>query len=331
MSEWNIAGWEVLGRIARGSTADVLLARPDLSGEVTPAALSLGLAPVSGGLDQRVVLKRLYPHLAANEEFVRMFVDEIRLMSLLRHDGVVDVFDLDEDDDSFYAVLELVDGPSLSAAVRLHQKQTGHANVDVEFAAAVVARVCAALDVVHNAVDKDGVALELVHRDVNPQNVLLGRDDVVKLADFGVARSSVGRKNGVLAARDTNAGVLKGKASFLSPEQLKGDQVDARADLFATGVTLYALLGGGLPFTGNSDVELLDAIVHNAPTPLSSLSSSSTLPKALSSLVASLLEKTPAQRPQTAREVREALLPFAGGVDVVGCFVRGLGLPSLRS
>lgn len=322
MGEWNIAGWEVLGRIARGSTADVLLARPDLTGEVTPASLSLGFA----GVDQRVVLKRLYPHLAANEEFVRMFVDEIRLMSLLRHEGVVDVYDLDEDDDSFYAVLELVDGPSLSAALRLHQKLRGSAAVDVALAAAVVGRVCAALDVVHGAKDKDGVALELVHRDVNPQNVLLGRDDAVKLADFGVARSAVGRKNGILAARDTNAGVLKGKASFLAPEQLNGGTVDARADLWAVGVTLYALLAGALPFHGGSDVELLDAIVHSAPSPLPS-----TLPPRLTSLVTSLLEKSPASRPPRAADVAAALGEFAGGTDVVGSFVRGLGLPSLRA
>ena len=327
MNDWHIAGWEVLGRIARGSTADVLLARPDLTGEVTPAALSLGLA----SLEQRVVLKRLYPHLAGNEDFVRMFVDEVRLMARLRHDNIVDVYDLDEDGESFYAVVELVDGPSLSAALRLHHKKSGGAAVSIDVAATVVARICAALDVVHRATDNDGLPLELVHRDVNPANVLVGRDDVVKLADFGVAHSARGRKGGILAARDTNAGVLKGKASFLSPEQLRSGAADQKSDLWAVGVTLYALLSGRLPFVGDSDVELLDRIVHDDPPSLSSSSASSsvTLPPALTALTMALLSKDPAQRPASARDVAAAVAPFVDD-GVVGRFVFGLGLPSLR-
>jgi serine/threonine-protein kinase len=334
MSEWHIAGWQVLGRIARGSTADVLLAQPDLSGEVTPASLSLGLSgPLTAEGGQRVILKRLYPHLAANEDFVRMFVDEIRLMSLLQHEGIVDVKDLDEDDETFYAVLELVDGPSLSAALRLHQRQRDH--VDAGVACAIAARVAAALDVVHHAtapVDggpQSGAPLALVHRDVNPQNILLGRDDAVKLSDFGVARSAAARKNGILAARDTNAGVLKGKVSFLSPEQVQGKDVDARADLFALGATLYRMLTGHVPFAGDSDVALLDAIVHTTPPPPSA--SQPSLPSSLDALTLSVLEKDPARRPQRARDVAVALGEFQGASGVVGDFVKGLGLPSLRS
>lgn len=316
-----MAGWEVLGRIARGSTADVLVARAALSGDETPASLALGLVTA----DRRVVLKRLYPHLAADEDFVKSFVDEVRLMSLLRHRGIVDVLDLDEDDETCFAVLELVDGPSLSAALRLHAKKQQH--VDVAVVKAIGARVAEALHVVHSACDpKSGEPLLLVHRDVNPQNILVGRDGAVKLADFGVARSAPGRLNGILAARTTNAGVLKGKVSFMSPEQLKGDVVDGRADLFALGATLYLLLTGSLPFTGGSDIELFEAIAnHEPPAP----SQARPAVAALDDLVMSLLHKDPARRPASADEVHQALSGIED--DVVAAFVTGLGLPSLRA
>jgi serine/threonine-protein kinase len=329
MNTWRMAGWEVLGRLARGSTADVLVARAALSGDETPASLALGLVTA----DRRVVLKRLYPHLAADEDFVKSFVDEVRLMSLLRHRGIVDVLDLDEDDETCFAVLELVDGPSLSAALRLHARThpegQGHVAVDVAVVRAIGARVAEALHVVHTARDpKTSEPLLLVHRDVNPQNILVGRDGAVKLADFGVARSAPGRANGILAARTTNAGVLKGKVSFMSPEQLRGDVVDGRADLFALGATLYVLLTGSLPFCGGSDVELFEAIANHAP-PAPSQQRAEPGVSALDDLVMGLLEKDPARRPASADEVHKAL----SGVedDVVAAFVSGLGLPSLRA
>ncbi len=327
-----MAGWEVLGRIARGSTADVLVARAALTGDETPASLALGLVTA----DRRVVLKRLYPHLAADEDFVKSFVDEVRLMSLLRHRGIVDVLDLDEDDETCFAVLELVDGPSLSAALRLHTAAQHHP-IPVVVAAAVVSRVAEALQVVHRACDpKTSEPLLLVHRDVNPQNILVGRDGAVKLADFGVARSAPGRKNGILAARTTNAGVLKGKISFLSPEQLRGGVVDHRSDLFALGSTLYLLLTGALPFVGGSDIELFEAIGNLTPLPPSRVRNDPAV-AALDELVMALLSKDPAQRPSGADEVSEAL----NRIDTVSCatdsdalvaaFVGTLGLPSLRA
>jgi serine/threonine-protein kinase len=257
-----------------------------------------------------------------------MFVDEVRLMSMLRSDNIVDVYDLDEDDETFYAVVELVDGPSLSAALRLHQKKNGDPAIAIDVAARVVVDVCDALSVVHSAKDADGAPLDLVHRDVNPQNILVGRDDVVKLSDFGVARSSLLRKSGSLVASGTDAGVLKGKASYLAPEQVLGHAVDHRADLFAVGVTLYVAVTGYAPFVGGSDVELLDAIAHQRPQAPSTLL---TLPKPLEALTLALLEKDPAQRPSSAADVKAELAAFAGASNVVGEFVRGLGLPSLRA
>lgn len=345
---WRVAGWEVLGRIARGSTAEILLARAALLDDPTPSSLAVGLLTAH----RRVALKRLYPHLSADEDFLKSFLDEVRLMSLLRHHGIVDVFDLAEDDETCFAVLELVDGPSLAAALRLQAKQ--QQAVPLAVVATIVARVAEALQFVHDACDPaTGQALLLVHRDVNPQNILVGRDGGVKLADFGVARSAPGRKNGILAARTTNAGLLKGKVSFMSPEQLRGEVVDSRSDLFALGVTLYLLLTGSLPFVGASDVELFEAISTHTPTAPSHHRDDEGV-RAFDSLVMALLEKDPARRPRQACEVQTEIssvlsrvssgvvksglhsglhsgLSKPGNDDVVAAFVTGLGLPSLRA
>ncbi len=314
-SSWRIKSWEVLGRIARGSTAEVLLARP------------------AAAVSQRVVLKRLYPHLAADDDFVRMFADEARLLSLWHHRGIVGVFDLDDDDETFFAVLELVDGPSLSAALRLFGRP-----LPLDLAAAIGARVAEALDVVHTTRDpQTHEPLLLVHRDVNPHNVLLGRDGAVKLSDFGVARSAAGRKSGLLTAHDTSVGAIKGTRLFLSPEQLRGAPLDPRSDLFSLGIVLYQMLTGVSPFAGDSDVASLDALLHKTP-PLPSTTSEASRP--LDDLVMALLDKEPARRP-TSAEARAALQAHRATDDdsnddndtdaAIAGFVVGLGLPSLRA
>ena len=174
-----IGRYRVLGQIARGGSADVFVGVPDDDG-----------GPVPRG--QRVALKRLHPHLAADEAYVRRFLDEARLGARLRHPGLVRVLDLDEDDDTFFAALDLVDGPSLSAAIRLVRAQAARVPPDVVIAIGV--GVAAALAHVHAARDPaTGRALGLVHRDVNPQNIVVGVDEggqgCVKLVDLGVARA----------------------------------------------------------------------------------------------------------------------------------------------
>lgn len=324
--QWTVGHYSVLGRIARGGTSNVLLAYP----RDRPQA-------------PRVVLKRLYSHLAENEDFVHMFVDEVRLMSLLHHRGVVSVYDLDDDGESFFAVLELVDGPSVAAALRLRDDGVFPA----EAAVAVAARVAEALHVVHELVDPDrGEPLHIVHRDVAPANVLLGVDaggrGVVKIGDFGVARSTAGRRSGLLSARDTQAGLRKGRASTMSPEQVMGRDIDRRTDLWALGVTLWTMLVGAPPFRSDDEAHLLDAITH-APTPrLSEARAAAGLQRdplvariapRLELLLTQLLAKDKVARPSTAAVVADelrALVPAEREDDVVATLVRSLGLPSLR-
>jgi serine/threonine-protein kinase len=340
-----IGGYEVLGRIARGSTGDVFLATPWLAGDDTPAAVVLGL--VAAG--RRVGLKRLYPHLALDEDFLRMFVDEVQLMSRFRHEHIVGVHDLDEDGETCFAVLELVDGPSLSAALRVRARQRGVAQtgLPVEAAVAIAAAVADALVAVHALRDAtSGEPLELVHRDVNPQNVLVGQDGAVKLADFGVARSVVGRRSGVLKTKETTAGTRKGKASYLAPEQILGRHpldasrpIDQRADLYALGATLWCLLCGAPPFVAPTEIALFDAVLQ-APTPrlkdVGDVVGDVADDAVLDALLASLLARDPDARPADAVAVRAALQAWLGarGVDIttaVADAVMDLGLPSLRT
>ncbi len=339
-----IGGYDVLGRIARGSTADVFLATPHPGGDDTPAAVVLGLV----GAGRRVALKRLYPHLAIDEDFVRMFVDEVQLMSRFRHEHIVQVHDLDEDKETCFAVLELVDGPSLSAALRVRARRFPggvHTGLPAEVAVAVSAAVADALIAVHDLTDaRTAEPLELVHRDVNPQNILVGRDGAVKLADFGVARSVIGRRSGTLTTKETTAGSRKGKASYLAPEQILGRHpldparpIDQRADLYALGATLWCLLTGAPPFVAESEVALFDTVLQ-APTPrLRELEDNRLATDAdLDALLQTLLARSPDDRPENAMTVRTALRDWLGArnIDptaVVAAAVVDLGLPSLRT
>lgn len=308
-----IGPYDILGRIGRGGSADILLASRD---------------------GQRVVLKRLHDHLAEDEIFVRMFLDEARVMSLLPHENIVRVFDLREDQGTCFTAMELVDGPALSAVVKL----AGALPVDV--LCAIAARVADALAFVHAARDpQSGAAYDLVHRDVAAPNILLSRDGDVKLTDFGVVRSRTARTLGILSSETTKSGTLKGRLSTMSPEQLRGEAVDARADLFSLGVVLWESATGdrlwkppmepqGLSL-GNTPREEATAtpfdvahqILHASAPPLDN---------AIGSLVAQLLEKDRDKRPASAADVAAQLRVHAAPREAIARLVQSLNIPTLR-
>lgn len=299
-----IGPYEVIGRIGRGGSADVLLA-------VTGAG--------------RCVIKRLHEHLAADETFVRMFLDEAHVMSLLPHPNIVRVFDLGEDGPTCYTAMELVDGPHLGAVDKLLREAGRPMPVDV--IVAIGAAVAEALAFVHAAVDPvSGDALALVHRDVAAPNILVSRHGEVKLTDFGVVRSQHARALGIMSSEPTKAGVIKGRRSTMSPEQVLGHTLDERADLFSLGVVLWESLAGTRLWTAEGDAAIIEAIV-SAPAP--SLPRAD-VPPALVALLAALLEKAPGDRPRTGAEVASALRSM-GAADgrAIGELVRSLGVPSL--
>jgi eukaryotic-like serine/threonine-protein kinase len=291
-----IGPYEILGRIGRGGSADILLAERN---------------------GKRVAIKRLHEHLAEDEIFVRMFLDEARVMSLLPHENIVHVFDLGEDGGTCYTAMELVDGPALSAVVKL----AGALPVDV--LCAIGACVADALAFVHAARDPaSGVPLDLVHRDVAAPNILLSREGDVKLTDFGVVRSRTARTLGILSSETTKGGVLKGRKSTMSPEQVLGKAIDARADLFSLGVVLWECATGRKLWDAGA-LDVVDQIVNSPAPPLDAA-----LP--IAPLVAQLLAKDRDKRPTTASDVAARLRVHAAPRKSIAKLVQSLNVPSLR-
>lgn len=248
------------------------------------------------GFEKDVAIKRIRAFLAGDEQFVQMFIAEARVASRLNHANLVQVFEFDKHQDTYYLAMELVRGHSLWD-VRRRSKELMEP-MPPTLVAHVGAEVARGLAYAHRLSDK-GKPLNLVHRDVTPHNVLLSFDGAVKLADFGVAKHS---------ASSTAAGVLKGKFAYMSPEQARGDPLDGRTDLFALGIVLWENLTGGRLFDGDSDVAVLRAVQSSAIAPPARLNPD--VPEALSAVVMKALERDPAQRYQNAQELERALAGF---------------------
>lgn len=234
--------YRLLRKLAKGGMAEVHLAQAD-----GPA-----------GFSKTLVVKRILPHLAEDSSFVEMFLNEARLAALLNHPNIVQIFDLGEQDGSYYIAMEYVDGPSLRALLR--RAQAVGKPVPPEHAAKIVSLVCDGLGFAHDFVDK-GRPLNLIHRDISPDNVLLSRAGSVKVVDFGIAKAATGNNL-------TKTGTLKGKIAYMPPEQLKGAPLDRRADIFALGIVLYELLAGAKPFDSTSEVATIQSILNDRPAPL---------------------------------------------------------------
>jgi eukaryotic-like serine/threonine-protein kinase len=211
------------------------------------AEIFLALQTGAEGFQKPVVLKRILPAFAADPHFVRMLVDEAHIASSLSHSHLVQVLDLGKAGGQFFLVLEFVDGWSLEQVRRRAQK--ARLKVPLPLTLYVVSTLCRALSYVHRRT-RDGRSLGIVHRDVSPQNVLLGREGEVKLADFGIAKA-VGRRE------KSATGIIKGKFAYMSPEQSIGSALDARSDLFSVGTLLYILTTGRKPFDAPTDLEVL--------------------------------------------------------------------------
>ena len=200
------------------------------------------------GFEKQVVIKRIRAALADDPSFVQMFIAEARVASKLNHANLVHIFDFDRHEDSYYLAMEYVRGKSL-AEVHRRSRSAGRPIPPV-LVAQIGLEVARGLGYAHR-LNVHGQPVGLVHRDVTPHNVLLSYEGAVKLTDFGIAKAS---------NRASTAGMLKGKFAYMSPEQSRGEPVDARTDLFALGITLWELLTGGRLFDGDSDLAVLRAV-----------------------------------------------------------------------
>jgi len=221
------------------------------------AEIYRGRATSLEGIEKEVAIKRVLPQLTRNQKFIAMFLDEARLSMHLNHANIVQVFDVGRADETYFIVMEFVDGFNLRRVFqRANETNTV---VPVEIAAYILMQVCAALDHAHSKKDDEGNPLLIVHRDVSPPNVLLSRAGEVKLTDFGLAKA-------VSQAEITDPGIVKGKFSYLSPEAADGQDVDHRADIFSVGIILFELLANRTLFLGQTDAETVE-LVEQAEVP----------------------------------------------------------------
>ena len=267
------------------------------------AEVYLALSGELTGFRTLVVVKRILPHLASNHEFIRMFLDEARIAALLDHPNVVRIIEVGHDGDEYFLVMELVQGKPLSAVLRKAAKEKSP--LTPALAAFVVAQAANGLGYAHNLADSEGHALNVVHRDVSPQNVLVSFEGAVKVIDFGIARA-LGRVS------ETSPGGLKGKIEYMAPEQASAEDVDLRADVFALGVVLWEALTGRRLFRRETELATMRAIVDDAIPPPSEMVPVS---PQLEAIVMRALQKRREDRFQTAQEMALSLERYAFGSE----------------
>lgn len=210
-------------------------------------------AKVSGtdNFQRLVAIKCMLPSLADDEEFATMFVDEARLAAQLNHGSIVQIYELGRHDKRLYIAMELVHGHDLRGTTKRARKMGKR--LGVGFVAYILSKAAEALDYAHNKLSLEGTPLNLVHRDVSPQNILVSYDGQVKVVDFGIAKAEH-------RATETRAGTLKGKFAYMAPEQVLGERTDRRADIFALGSVLYEAATGRPLFHGETDLAILERV-----------------------------------------------------------------------
>ena len=209
------------------------------------------------GFERFLAIKRILPNMAEDDEFINMFVDEARIAVQLTHANVVQIYELGKFENQFYIAMEYVSGRDMRQVLDKLRKET--TTVPVPTTAFVISKICEGLDYAHRRTDPSGRPLNLIHRDVSPQNILVGYEGDVKITDFGIAKAED-------RASKTQAGVLKGKFAYMSPEQVRGLPIDRRSDIFAVGILMYEMLTGERLFVGESDFTTLEK-VRNAEVP----------------------------------------------------------------
>lgn len=228
--------YNLLKRIAVGGMAEIFLARQE------------GLE----GFEKMICIKRIRPHLSSQPNFVNMFLNEAKLAARLNHPNIAQIYDLGRINDSYFIAMEYISGRDMSRI--LPKAQAKGIPFPMIYALKVAANVCDGLNDAHTKTDAYGNPLHIVHRDVTPENCLVGFNGTVKLVDFGIAKANT-------QLEETQAGELKGKLSYMSPEQAMGEPLDHRSDIFSLGAILYEWITGARMFTGENEMAILKEIV----------------------------------------------------------------------
>jgi serine/threonine protein kinase len=251
------------------------------------------------GFERLLAVKRILPNIAEDKEFIEMFIDEAKISVQLNHANIAQIFDLGKVEDSFFIALEFVHGKDLRSIFDRGRQMTQI--MPIAQACFVIMKVCEGLDYAHNKRDAQGRELNLVHRDVSPQNVLVSYEGEIKLIDFGIAKAA-GK------ASKTQAGILKGKFGYMSPEQVRGLPIDRRSDIFSVGIVLYELLTGERLFVGESDFSTLEKVRNVEILPPSTYNRK--IPDELERIVLKTLAKDVEDRYQNAIDLHDDLQAF---------------------
>ncbi|MFK7990996.1 MAG: serine/threonine-protein kinase [Sandaracinaceae bacterium] len=281
-----IGPYRVLRRVATGGMAEIYLGRQ--------RAIE--------GVDRTIIIKKILPKYADDDEFITMFLDEARLLAALSHPNIAQVFDLGKAVDAYYLTMEYVRGPTLKKM--LARARDKNERLPRKEALGIALQIAEALHYVHERRDEVGRPLAIVHRDLNPANVLVSFDGAVKLIDFGIAKAAT-------KVYETRTGVIKGTYGYIAPEQLVGTiAVDRRADVFALGILLYEMVVGTHPFDVSDEPNLVDRILEaRYPRPRSVQSD---IPRDLDRLISQCLTPHPSGRPETMRTLIDALAGHLG-------------------
>jgi serine/threonine-protein kinase len=269
--------YTLLQRIAVGGMAEIFLARQE------------GLE----GFEKMICIKRIRPHLSSQVSFVRMFLNEAKLAAQLNHPNIVQIYDLGRIGESYFIAMEYITGRDMSRCIPKAEKMG--IQFPLVYALKVTSSICEGLYFAHNRTDAYGKPLNIVHRDITPENVMVSFNGVVKILDFGIAKATS-------QIEQTRAGEIKGKLSYMSPEQCMGKQVDQRSDIFALGVVTYEWITGYKLFTGENEMAILKCIIDGKIYPPGYFKED--VPEPVERILMKCLEKDREKRYQSAWDLQ---------------------------
>lgn len=277
--------YELVEQIGTGGMAEVYLAK------------SRG----AEGLEKRLVIKRILPEYSEQERFIEMFVDEATIAVNLNHPNIVQIYDFGKAQGDYYLAMEYVDGPNLAQLIDAGMRAGRPLPLGESVYVAI--EVAKGLHYAHNRTDDRGEPLDIVHRDISPQNILISREGAVKIVDFGIAKAAT--LADVADSSESGREVVKGKHRYMSPEQAAGDAVDQRSDIFSLGAVLFELIGREPLFERESDEETLSMVKSAVVPDIRELNPE--VPESLASVVYRALSGEPGDRYQHAREMKREL------------------------